>query len=234
MNHAEYRILIVEDDATMLRGLTDTFARTGYQVFSAKNGAVGLDLALTLKPDLLLLDVMLPEVNGYEILRHLRSEGFSTPAILLTARDEESDVLLGLGLGADDYVTKPFRIRELLARCEALLRRATNLSTPKKEGLRFGDFTLDRGARELRHASEGVVELSPKEYELLEYLCSKPGNACSRDEIMAAVWGYDALVTLRSIDRFVTTLRKKIEPNPSSPRFLLTIREYGYKFHPDA
>jgi two-component system alkaline phosphatase synthesis response regulator PhoP len=147
---------------------------------------------------------------------------------MLTARDEESDLLLGLGVGADDYVTKPFSIRELLARSEALLRRTADR---RPKGFRFGGWLLDLGARELRPESGGeAVALSPKEFELLGFLAERSGRAQSREAIMNGVWGYGCSVTPRSIDRFVTTLRKKVEPSPEHPQFLVTVREFGYKF----
>ncbi|MEM8952550.1 MAG: response regulator transcription factor [Verrucomicrobiota bacterium] len=224
------RVLIVEDDATMLRGLRDNFCASGYAVTVAEDGERGLDTILNAQLDLVILDIMLPGVNGYEICRRMRQEGIEMPVIMLTAKSEESDILLGLGLGADDYVTKPFSIRELLARAEVALRRGFG-HQEGDEVVRFGDFVLDRGARELRRG-EGVerVELSPKEYDLLEYMAGRPGRALSRDMIMNTVWGYDAVVTERSIDRFVTALRKKIETNPRVPEFIQTVRGFGYRF----
>ena len=152
---------------------------------------------------------------------------------MLTAKSEESDLVLGLGLGADDYVTKPFSIRELLARAEAVLRRTAD-NEAEGDKFEFGTWTLDTGARELRDKSGIQVELSPKEYDLLAYLVSKAGRALSRDEIMNSVWGFDSRVTSRSIDRFVRVLRKKIEPNPSKPSFIHTVREFGYRFDADS
>jgi len=219
-------VLIIEDDPTLLRGLKDNFEFDGWRVHIATDGQSGLDHAPELKPDLIVLDVMLPRVNGYEICRSLRAEKIETPILMLTAKTQESDVVLGLKLGADDYVTKPFSIKELLARAEALVRRS------KGRGARdyvFGDCRLDRDARTLTRA--GVeVPLSPKEFELLAYFAENPGRALSRDTIMATVWGYDSAVTLRSIDRFVNALRNKIELDPTAPRHIKTIREFGYKF----
>ncbi|MEM7145951.1 MAG: response regulator transcription factor [Verrucomicrobiota bacterium] len=224
------RVLIVEDDPAMLRGLHDNFAGEGYVVTTADDGERGLDAVLNGPVDLVVLDIMLPGVNGYEICRRMRQEGIDTPVIMLTAKSEESDILLGLGLGADDYVTKPFSIRELLARAEVVLRRR-GAGGDGEPMVRFGRFVLDRGARELR-TLEGKerVALSPKEYDLLEYMTGRPGRALSRDMIMNTVWGYDAVVTARSIDRFVTALRKKIETDPRSPEFIQTVRGFGYRF----
>jgi DNA-binding response OmpR family regulator len=219
-------VLIIEDNASLLRGLKDNFEGQGYRVKTATDGESGLDEAVRMKPDLIVLDLMLPKVNGYEICRHLRSEQFEMPIIMLTAKSEEADLLLGLHIGADDYVTKPFRIKELLARAEALLRRS-RMSAP--EIFRFGDCEFDSVARRLVRAGE-VIKLSPKEYDLLHYFLEKAGRALSRDQILNDVWGYDCMVTPRSIDRFVTALRQKIEPDPRTPQFIETVREYGYKF----
>jgi DNA-binding response OmpR family regulator len=219
-------VLIIEDDAAMLRGLKDNFEYDGYRVQTASDGQRGLDEALSLRPDLIILDLMLPKVNGYEICRFLREEKLETPIIMLTAKGQESDVVLGLKLGADDYVTKPFSIKELLARAEALLRRSGERAVEVYE---FGDCRLDTRARTLQRA-RAEVPLSPKEFELLLFLVSRSGRALSRDTIMSSVWGYDSRVTPRSIDRFVNALRNKIEPDPAAPRYLRTVREFGYKF----
>ena len=221
-------ILIVEDDATMLRGLKDNFEFKGYGVLTAADGEEGLNAALDKKPDLIILDIMLPKINGYEICRLIRKEKLDMPIIMLTAKGEESDIVLGLNLGADDYVTKPFSIKELLARTEAFLRRARQAEQDVYE---FGSYSLDIPARKLT-CDGNEVELSPKEFRLLELFVKKPGRALTRDEILNMVWGYDCFVGARSIDRFVTTLRKKIEQDPHNPVFIHTIREIGYKFEP--
>ncbi len=223
------KILIIEDDAAMLRGLKDNFETKGYKVTTAADGEAGLEAALSCKPDLILLDIMLPKVNGYEICRLVREAGLACPIIMLTAKGEESDIVLGLNLGADDYVTKPFSIKELLARAAAFLRRARQ---EKGKVYKFGDFKLDVQARELKKAGK-EIPLTPKEYKLLEFFASRPGRALTRDEILNQVWGFDCFVTQRSIDRCVTTLREKIEAKPSKPRFIHTVREVGYKFEPD-
>ena len=228
-------VLIVEDDATLQRGISDNFAARGYHVDSAIDGESGLDQAMRTQPDLIILDVMLPGINGYEICRYLRAEGLQMPIIFLTAKGEESDILLGLGLGADDYLAKPFSIRELLARSEAVLRRSTNRASnsasPTMENPVFGDFELDVAAHKLRLKQTGeTVKLSPKEYALLVFLVENAGSALSRDRIMDEVWGYDSRVTTRSVDRFITTLRKKIEPHPEMTQWIETIREFGYRF----
>jgi len=221
-------ILIIEDDATMLRGLKDNFEFKGYRVLTAADGEEGLEAALNGKPDLIVLDIMLPKINGYEVCRLIRKEGLEMPIIMLTAKGEESDIVLGLNLGADDYVTKPFSIKELLARTEAFLRRSRRTDEDIYE---FGEYHLDIPARKLtREGNE--IKLSPKEFKLLEMFLKKPGRALTRDEILNAVWGYDCYVGPRSIDRFVTTLRNKIEPDAHNPTFIHTIREIGYKFEP--
>lgn len=223
-------VLIVEDDPAMLRGLMDNFTVSGYAVQTASDGERGFSLASNGSPDLMVLDVMLPGINGFEICRRLRDAGTSIPTILLTAKDEEADLLLGFGVGADDYMTKPFSIRELLARAEALLRR-TEVAGAIPEVIRFGDWAIDTGARQLcSDCGASVVELSPKEYELLLYLAERPGRALGRGQIMNEVWGYGCLVTHRSIDRFITALRKKVEKRPRSPKHILTVRGFGYRF----
>ncbi|UCE47548.1 MAG: response regulator transcription factor [Phycisphaerales bacterium] len=221
-------ILIVEDDAAMLRGLKDNFEFKGYRVLTAADGEEGLEKALGGKPDLIVLDIMLPKINGYEVCRLIRKEGLEMPIIMLTAKGEESDIVLGLNLGADDYVTKPFSIKELLARTAAFLRRS---KLTDEDIYEFGDYQLDIPARKLTQDGN-EIKLSPKEFKLLELFLKKLGRALTRDEILNAVWGYDCYVGPRSIDRFVTTLRNKIEPDPHNPTFIHTIREIGYKFEP--
>jgi DNA-binding response OmpR family regulator len=221
-------VLIIEDDPTMLIGLRDNFEFKGYKVLTAADGEKGLRAALNSKPDLIILDIMLPKINGYEICRLIREEKLAMPVIMLTAKGEESDIVLGLNLGADDYVTKPFSIKELLARAAAFLRRAKK---EVQDAYEFGGLRLDISARRLTRKNK-EIELSPKEFNLLEYFVKKPGRALTRDEILNAVWGYDCVVTSRSIDRFVTTLRNKIEPDPARPIFIHTIRQIGYRFEP--
>ena len=219
-------VLIVEDDPTMLLALRDNFEFKGYKVVTAADGEKGLKAALNARPDLIILDIMLPKINGYEICRLIREQKLEMPIIMLTAKGEESDVVLGLNLGADDYVTKPFSIKELLARVAAFLRRAKK---EIQEVYEFGGMQFDLSARRLTRKSK-EIELSPKEFSLLEYFVKKPGRALTRDEILNAVWGYDCVVTSRSIDRFVTTLRNKIESDPARPAFIHTIRQIGYRF----
>lgn len=220
-------VLIIEDDPALLRGLKDNFEFEGYLVRTASDGTKGLDEVIRLKPDLIILDIMLPNINGYEICRYLRSEKFEIPIIMLTAKNQEQDIVLGLNLGADDYVTKPFSIKELLARAAAALRHRR---TSGQTIFEAGDWKLDASSRQLIRAGH-EVKLSPKEFELLHFFVRKPERAFSRDEILHNVWGSDQLVTPRSVDRFVNALRNKIEKNPQVPVFIQTVREFGYKFH---
>ena len=220
-------ILIIEDDPALLRGLNDNFERAGYRVRTADDGQRGLDALLAEPPDLLLLDLMLPRLSGYDICRTARERGLALPIIMLTAKGQEDDIVRGLELGADDYVTKPFGIRELLARVKAFLRRHEDAA----EGYTFGPFRLDLSAHKLfRGAAE--VALTAKEFRLLEYFVGRPGRALTRNAILDGVWGDEVIVTDRSVDRCVTTLRAKIEEDPRSPQFIHTIRDIGYRFEP--
>ena len=223
---ANEAILVIEDDPAMLRGLKDNFLFKGYRVKTAVDGESGLNEALNSNPDLIILDIMLPRINGFEICRLIRAEGLAMPIIMLTAKGQESDIILGLNLGADDYVTKPFNIHELLARVNAFLRRQ------RKEEIRqfqFGDFVLNMDSRQLLRRGKDV-ELTPKEFKLLALFLKRSGCALTREEILKQVWGYDILVTTRSVDRCVTTLRNKIERNSHNPDFIKTIRDVGYRF----
>lgn len=220
------RILIVEDDEVLLTALSESFARKGYDVLTARDGASGLGIMTTEQPDLILLDIMLPRMNGYEVCRAARERDLDMPILMLTAKGREEDVVLGLNLGADDYISKPFRIGELLARVGALLRRSR---ASKGDVYRFGRCELNRSSRTLlRNGRE--VELTVKEYGLLEFMVQRQGRALSRRSILDAVWGSSFIVTPRSIDRCVTTLRAKIEPDPREPTHIHTIREVGYRF----
>ena len=219
-------ILIIEDDPTILRVVKDNFATRGYQVQIARDGEEGLDAALNGRPDLILLDIMLPKINGFEICRAVRAEKLEMPILMLTAKGQEEDIVRGLELGADDYITKPFSIRELVARAQAFLRRR---QAGAAADYKFGRCHLETVSHRL--LKDGVeVPLTNKEYCLLEYFLQHPGRAFTRDSIMNAVWGNTVMVTARSVDRCVTTLRSKIEPDPHRPTFIHTIREIGYRF----
>jgi len=219
-------VLIIEDDPTILRVVKDNFVSRGYQVQTARNGEEGLEAALSGKADLILLDIMLPRINGFEICRAVRAEKLEMPILMLTAKGQEEDIVRGLELGADDYITKPFSMQELLARSRAFLRRR---QTGAKPSYAFGSCRLDTVSHRL--LKDGIeVPLTNKEFRLLEYFLQHPGRAFTRDSIMTAVWGNAVMVTARSVDRCVTTLRSKIEPDPHRPTFIHTIREIGYRF----
>jgi DNA-binding response OmpR family regulator len=220
------RILIVEDEPALMRGLKDAFSAKGYEVITAQDGATGIDLALEKNPDIMLLDIMLPRVNGYEVCRTVREQGLEVPILMLTAKGQEEDIILGLNLGADDYIGKPFRIAELIARVNAFLRRS---KAKQAEIFRFGDFELNRTAHKLfRQGAE--VELTPREFKLLEYMVTRRGCALARNDILNAVWGHSIVVTPRSIDRCVATLRAKIEGGSERTGYIQTIRDIGYRF----
>lgn len=219
-------VLIVEDDATLLRGLEDNFRSRGYQVLTATDGDGGFDAALTGKPDLVILDIMLPKSNGFEVCRAIRQRELEMPIIILTAKGQEDDIVRGLELGADDYITKPFSIRELLARSKAFLRRRHQKQSGR---FRFGDCELDLESHRFQRDGK-EVELTSKEFRMLEYFVTRPGRALTRNDIMDTVWGDSVIVTSRSVDRCITTLRGKIEPDPSRPAFIKTIRNVGYRF----
>ena len=219
-------VLIVEDDPTMLRVLTDRFRHEGYTVHSADDGEQGLRKAVDGRPELIVLDIMLPKINGYEICRLIREQELEMPIIMLTAKGQESDVVLGLNLGADDYVTKPFSMKELLARSRAMLRRRRQ-QVPKIHA--FGEFELHTDSRKLLR-NGNTVKLTPKEFDLLALFLDRAGRALTRDRILSAVWGSNAWVSSRSVDRCVTMLRKKIECDSHRPRYIQTVRDVGYRF----
>jgi DNA-binding response OmpR family regulator len=222
-------VLIIEDDSTLLRGLSDNFRGHDYRVIAAADGQKGLDAAIKESPDLILLDIMLPKINGYEVCRLLRQQGLDVPIIMLTAKGQEEDIIRGLELGADDYVTKPFSIRELLARAAAFLRRR---NAGQDKVYSFGLCRLDLVARKF-FRREIETPLTAKEFRVLAHFVSRPGCAMTRGEILNAVWGRSVIVTLRSVDRCVTTLRGKIEDDPREPRHIITVRDIGYRFEPD-
>ena len=220
------KILIIEDDPAILFGLRDNFTREGYEVRTAVEGRLGLEMALSWRPHLLLLDLMLPGMDGYHICEELRRAECEFPIIMLTALGQEEQVIKGLNLGADDYVTKPFSIQQLLARVAAFLRRR-RLQTPAIISL--GTVEVNLTARELRRNGT-LVETTPKEFGLLEYFLHHQDRALTREQILNAVWGLDAFVTERSVDRAVTLLRQKIEENPHRPRLIRTVQKIGYRF----
>ena len=222
-------ILIVEDDAAILRGLADNLKFESYEVLTAGNGEAGLQLAREKKPDLIVLDLMLPKLSGYEVCRKLRGEGNQTPILMLTARGEEADRVLGLDLGADDYVTKPFSVRELLARVRALLRRTQPARAGLPDTLAFGDVEIDFRSWEARRAGK-PLEMTRKEFSVLRLLAARAGEVVTRDELLNEVWGYENYPNTRTVDNHIAGLRAKLEPDPAQPRYLRTMHGVGYKF----
>lgn len=221
------RILIVDDEPEMVRGLEDNLRFEGYQTLSAATGLDGLRLALQEGPDLILLDVMMPEMSGWDVLRALRQKGVEIPVIMLTARGEEMDRVLGLELGADDYVTKPFSLRELLARVRVVLRRPG----PRQKAGEFavGDIRIHLRARQAFKAGK-EVRLTRKEFDLLRYLVEHRGEVITRDRLLDEVWGYEHFPTTRTVDTHILRLRQKFEDDPEHPVYILTVHGQGYKF----
>lgn len=222
------KILIVEDEPNMVAGLRDNFEYEGYQVITASDGVAGLERAMSDSPDLVLLDVMMPRMSGLDVCKQIKARRPSTPIIMLTARGQEIDKVVGLEIGADDYVTKPFSIRELLARCKAVLRRARSLPR-EQETYRFGDVEVNLRACQVSRDGQ-VVDLSAREFELLKYFVCHPGETLSRDRLLNDVWGYDRYPTTRTVDAHIVRLRQKLEPRPEEPRYILTVHGLGYKF----
>jgi len=222
------KILVVEDEPNMVQGLRDNFEFEGYQVITANDGIEGLRKALDESPDLVVLDVMMPRMSGLEVCKQLRAKRASIPIIMLTARGQEVDKVVGLELGADDYVTKPFSIRELLARVKAILRRSAG--APKhQEQHSFGNVEVD--LRRCRVVKSGkLLDVSSKEFELLKYFISHSGETLSRDRLLEDVWGYDNFPTTRTVDTHLVRLRQKLEPDPEQPQYFLTVHGTGYRF----
>jgi len=224
------RILLVEDEKGLIITLTDRLESEGFEVTSENDGKKGFDAASSEPFDLIILDVMLPKKSGYDIARDLRQKGINTPILMLTAKGETIDKVLGLKLGADDYLTKPFEVIELLARVEALLRRSPIQNNGiDADGFRFGDVAIDFKRAEV--AKKGIsVDLSAMEFKLLQFLIENRGLVHSRDDLLDAVWGYDAMPTTRTVDVHVAWLRQKLEENPRHPQYIHTVHGFGYKF----
>lgn len=222
------RILVIEDDPAIARGLRHALEYERYEVVAARSGEEGLQLLRERAPDLLILDVMLPGLSGFEVCRRARREGVRTPILMLTARGEEVDQVMGLDLGADDYVRKPFSLPELLARVRALLRRGGG---PEQlpASAEFDDVTIDFESFEATRNGERVA-LAPKEFALLRYLVAHEGRVVRRDELLERVWGMDQMPTTRTVDNHVALLRSKLEADPAAPRRLITVHGVGYKF----
>lgn len=220
------RVLVIEDDAAIVRGLTDNLEAESYDVISARDGEEGYRLIKECEPDLVILDLMLPKQSGYEVCRKVREE-LTVPILILTARSEETDLVLGLDLGADDYMTKPFSLTELLARVRALLRRAER--TPAApDRLAFDDVKVDFLSHEVTKAGE-PVRLTRKEIGTLRFLAARAGEVVTRNELLKEVWGYKRFVSTRTVDNHIAALRAKLEDEPGSPRRLLTVHGVGYK-----
>jgi DNA-binding response OmpR family regulator len=225
------KVLIVEDDEAMAVALRDGFTYEGYEVAMATDGAAGLQQASEQGADLMILDVMLPKMTGLDVCKRLRGAGNGIPIIMLTARGQEIDKILGLKFGADDYVTKPFSFMELMARAEAVLRRSsgTVVGVGRLEAYSFGDVEVDFGRHEATKAGT-ALEMSPREYRLLEYFIQHRGEVVSRDQLLDSVWEYDNMPFTRTVDTHIAKLRKKIEDLPSDPKFIVTVHRLGYKF----
>jgi DNA-binding response OmpR family regulator len=222
------KILVVEDEPNMVAGLRDNFEFEGYEVITARDGIEGLERALAESPDLVVLDVMMPHMSGLEVCRQLRAKRPSIPIIMLTARGQEVDKVVGLELGADDYVTKPFSIRELLARVRAILRRTA--AVPKNQDQHsFGDVEVDLHRRRVLRSGK-LLDISSKEFELLKYFICHSGETLSRDRLLEDVWGYDNYPSTRTVDTHLVRLRQKLEPDPEQPQYFLTVHGTGYQF----
>jgi two-component system, OmpR family, alkaline phosphatase synthesis response regulator PhoP len=226
---SQKRLLLVEDESGLVLTLTDRFRREGYAIEHAGNGRTGLERASTEAFDLVILDVMLPEMDGFEVCRQLRHRGIDTPVIMLTARGHVADKVSGLKLGADDYLTKPFEMVELLARVEARLRRAPGPASGGMQAFRFGDVAVDFRSAEVTRGGS-AVDLSAREYRLLQYLIEHRGATVSREQLLKDVWGYDSMPLTRTVDVHVAWLRQKLEPNARRPTYIQTVHGLGYKF----
>jgi two-component system alkaline phosphatase synthesis response regulator PhoP len=222
------RLLLIEDEPGLVLTLRDRLTREGYAFESCADGESGLERAAREPFDLVLLDVMLPRLNGFDVLRELRKRGVDTPVIMLTAKGQVVDKVVGLKLGADDYVTKPFEMVELLARIEAKLRRAPAVAH-RSEGYHFDEVRVDFRRAEVTKAGE-PLDLSAREFQLLKYFIEHRGATLTREELLNEVWGYNAMPSTRTVDVHVAWLRQKIEPNPRHPQYILTVHGMGYKF----
>jgi two-component system alkaline phosphatase synthesis response regulator PhoP len=223
------KVLIIEDEPGIMLGLRDEFESEGYEVLTAEDGEKGLKIARQQKPDCIILDIMLPSISGYEVCKKLRGEGDTTPIIMLTVKDKEIDKVLGLELGADDYVTKPFSLRELMARAKAVLRRAEE--RPKDvTSYSFGGIEFDFKKYEAKKKGQ-MVDLTPLEFKMLQFFILRKGEVISRDAFLDRVWGEDNIsVSYRTVDSHIANIRKKIEDDAANPKHILSIRGVGYKF----
>jgi len=223
------KVLIVEDDQAMAVALRDGFEYEGYTVQVARDGAVGLKLASDRDLDLIVLDVMLPKMSGFDVCKQLRSAGNATPIIMLTARGQEIDKVVGLKIGADDYVTKPFSFMELMARVEALIRRSNRKPEQSVDEFSFGDIAINFKRFEVTKAGQ-PIEMSPREFNILKYFIEHRGEVITRDQLLDSVWGYGSFPLTRTVDMHIAKLRQKIEDTPHDPKFVITVHRVGYKF----
>lgn len=224
------KVLLVEDERGLILTLTDRFRSEGFDVDVAVDGKAGFEKALGGGYDVIILDVMLPKKNGYDVCRDLRQKGIGTPVLMLTAKGETIDKVLGLKLGADDYLTKPFEVIELLARIEALMRRSPAPTNGRShDAIRFGEITIDFKRAEVTRGND-PIDLSAMEFKLLQHLIENRGIVHSRDQLLDAVWGYDAMPSTRTVDVHIAWLRQKLESNPKHPHFIQTVHGMGYKF----
>lgn len=224
------KILIIEDDASIQMGIKTFLESEGLEVFTAGDGEEGVNSALENRPDLITLDLMLPKMNGYDVCKELRSKGIKTPIIMLTAKTDELDKILGLEIGADDYMTKPFSIRELHARIRAQLRRL-EMTTVSDTGdsYEFSDIAIVWKKREVKKSGE-IIDMSVKEFQVLKYLVEHAEEVVTREMLLDDVWGYDSFPTTRTVDNYILNLRKKIEDDASKPKHITTVHTLGYKF----
>ena len=222
------RILVVEDDLSILTGLSMSLKFEGFEVLQAQDGKAGLQKALDEAPDLIVLDIMMPQLNGYEVMEELRKRNSKTPVIVLSARGMERDKVMGLDLGADDYLVKPFGLQELLARIRSVLRRKER-DEPKL--LSFDDTRIDLRSKTVTRAGK-EIELTAQEFKLLAHFVGNPGRTFSRDELLSAAWGYEYEGTARTVDNFISQLRQKFEKTPDEPTHFSTVRGLGYRFDP--
>lgn len=225
------KILLVEDEPQMQRGVKDNLEFEGYEVDTASDGKVGLQKLLENSYDLVLLDVMLPHMSGFDVCKKAREKGITTPVIMLTAKGEEIDKVVGLELGADDYITKPFGLRELLARVKAVLRRAEGSMGSLTQKIALGSVEIDFATYNASRSGKSV-QMTPKEFEVLKFLWQHRNKAVSRDQLLTNVWGYDETISTRTVDNFILKLRQKIEDDPAHPKHIITIHGLGYKLIP--
>jgi len=231
MAKREPMILVADDEESFLLPLSDNLRLEGYRVMTARDGPSTVEAAVANPPDLLLLDIMMPKLSGFDVCRALQRRGLAIPIIILSARDQEVDIVLGLELGADDYVTKPFALRELLARIKAVLRRQERLrdrETSKQGAVHIGEAVVDFAKYEAKRRGK-PVSMTPREFAILGYMVGRKGEVVSRDDLLNEVWGYDQFPTTRTVDNHMVRIRKLIEPNPKRPALLLSIRGVGYR-----